>query len=209
MLRVGLTGSMGAGKSTVARLLRERGCPVLEADEVVRELTRPGSPALQEIVVAFGPDFLGPGGDLDRRRLAAAVFTDPERLERLNRILHPRVLERFRAWLREQEQAGSVVAVVEAPLLIESGYHRELDRLVVVWCRPEQQFERLAARGLSAEDVQARLRFQMPAEVKRALADDCIDNSGTLEETARQVEALLERWRELARPRESAGEGAR
>ncbi len=209
MLRIGLTGSMGAGKSTVARLLRERGCPVLEADEVVRELTRPGSPALLEIIAAFGAGFMSHGGELDRRRLADFVFADPNRLERLNRILHPRVLERFRSWLQEQERAGSLVAVVEAPLLIESGYHRELDRLVVVWCRPEQQFERLAARGLSAEEVQARLQFQMPAEAKRALADDCIDNSGTLEETAQQVAVLLERWQQLARARESAGEGAR
>lgn len=205
MLRVGLTGAIGAGKSTVAALLRQRGIPVLEADDLVRALTRPGMPVLAQIVEAFGREVLREDGELDRARLAARVFTDPDRLAQLNRIVHPPVLERMRRWLAEQQGAGAPLAVVEAPLLFESGLDRELDRVVVVWCRPERLMERLVARGLSPEEARARLAAQMDPEAKRARADEVIDNSGTIEQTRRQVDALLERLRRLtaAAPSES------
>lgn len=190
MLRVGLTGGIGSGKSAVAGMLREHGVAVLEADDVAREVVRPGEPAYDEVRQAFGSEILQQNGEIDRATLATIVFASRERLDRLNRIVHPRVLERAERWLDEQEKQGVRLAVVEAPLLIETGFHRRLDRLVVVWCRPEQQIERLAGRGMSREDAERRIAAQMNVEEKKRLANDLIDNSGSIEETRRQVAAL-------------------
>ncbi|HEV2388569.1 MAG TPA: dephospho-CoA kinase [Candidatus Acidoferrales bacterium] len=198
MLRVGLTGGIGSGKSTVVRMLREWKLPVIEADDAAREVTRAGQPAYQEILAAFGPRILQPAGEIDRALLAAVVFASAEDLEKLNRIVHPRVIERTSRWLEEQQRAGEAVAIVEAPLLIEGGYHREFDRLAVVWCRPEQQLERLAARGMSRTDAERRIAAQMPIEEKRGMANDVIDNSGALDRTRGEVARWVEKLRLLA-----------
>jgi dephospho-CoA kinase len=191
MLRAGLTGGIACGKSVVAAMLREFGCAVLEADPLAHELIEPGRPAFAEIVREFGPGVQEPGGRIDRAKLGAIVFADREKLSRLDRIVHPRMFEELERRLAELARPGGPpVAVVEAALLVETGYDRELDRLIVVWCRPEQQRARLASRGLSPEQVESRIAAQMPVEEKRRRATDEIDNSGSLTETRLQVERL-------------------
>jgi dephospho-CoA kinase len=194
MLRVGLTGGIGSGKSSVVIMLREMGVPVIEADDVVRELSRRGEVVYDEIVKAFGREILAESGEIDRARLARTVFGSPEKLARLNGIVHPRVLERTERWVGERRREGARLVVIEAPLLVEAGFHRQLDRLVVVWSRPKQQIERLSAgRGMSREEAEQRIAAQMPVEEKMRLADHVIDNSGSREETRRQVETLVKR----------------
>lgn len=199
MLRIGLTGGIASGKSTVVGMLRELGCAVLEADPLAHQLMEPGQPAYDEIVAEFGREILDSDGCIHRPRLGAIVFADPARRARLNEIVHPRVVEASEAWFAELERAGrEPFAVHEAALLIEAGYHTRMDRLVVVWCRPEQQRERLLARGLSPQQAEQRLAAQMPLEEKCRLADEVIDASGPLEQTRRQTEALVARLRKLA-----------
>jgi dephospho-CoA kinase len=203
MLRIGLTGGIGSGKSAVVAMLRDLGVPVIEADDVSREVVRQGEPAWREIVETFSREILQENGEIDRVKLAALVFADPEKLARLNRIVHPRVLAALDRWLADRKREAAPIAVVEAPLLFESGYAGKLDRVVVVFCRREQQFERLIARGMSPEDAESRIAAQMPPEEKQRLAADRIDNSGSLEETRRQVALLVEKWKRLPQPGEA------
>lgn len=199
MLRAGLTGGIGCGKSVVAAMLREFGCAVLEADPLAHELIEPGQPAFAEVVREFGPGVQEPAGRIDRAKLGAIVFADREKLSRLDRIVHPRVFEELERRLAELARPGGPqVAVVEAALLVETGYDRQLDRLIVVWCRPEQQRARLASRGLSPEQVRSRIAAQMPVEEKRRRATDEIDNSGSLTETRQQVERLAAKLKHAA-----------
>ena len=201
MLRVGLTGGIASGKSTVAYMLRERDCMVLEADPLGHELLEPGQAAYDEIVREFGNGVLAPGGKVDRSKLGTIVFSDPQKLAQLNRILHPRILEVVRKWFAALDQPdGPEFAFVEAALIIEAGFHKELDRLVVCWSRPEQQLERLKARDFSDEDAQRRIDSQMSTDEKRRMADIVIDCSGTIEETERQVNQLLEKLHQAASP---------
>ncbi len=202
MLRAGLTGGIGCGKSTVATMMRELGCRVLDADALARDLAEPGQPAFHEIVQSFGKEILGADGRMDRSRMAHLVFSDASKLAALNAILHPRVIAEHQRQLAEIARTDpSAVAVVEAALLVEAGYHKSLDRLIVVWCRPEQQMERLmqpGGRAMSRDDAQRRIAAQMPVEEKRRLTTDEIDNSGSLAETRAQVGALVSRLRQLA-----------
>ncbi len=203
MLRVGLTGGIGCGKTTVAAMMRELGCRVLEADTLAHRLIEPGKPAYDEVIREFGPEVRAADGRIDRAKLAAIVFADPAKLDRLNRIVHPRVIEALDRELAhlERTQPRSVV-VVEAALLIEASYHERLDRLVVVWCEPEQQIERVlsrfASRGMTREEAERRIAAQMNLDQKRRMADDEIDCSGSLEETRRQVEKLVAKLKQLA-----------
>lgn len=200
MVRAGLTGGIACGKSTVAAILREMGFRVLDADSLAHQLIEPGQPAYEEVLREFGRELCDAQGRIDRTRLGAIVFADPAKLARLNRIVHPRVLEasdrQFAAW--EKTEPGGV-AFVEAALLVEAGYYRNLDRLVVAWCTSEQQKERLIARSMTHEEAERRIGLQMPIEEKKRFATDLIDCSGTLEETRKQVEALAARLREAAR----------
>jgi len=198
MLRVGLTGGIACGKSTVAALMREFGCHVLEADKLAHQLMEPGQPAYLEILRDFGEQILSADQRINRAALGEVVFRDSKRLKRLNEIVHPRVIQEQDRQLAAWERDGVPVAVVEAALLIEAGYHKHVDRLVVVWCRPEQQRERLQARGLTSEQIAQRIAAQMPLEEKRRLADDEIDCSGTLEATRQQVEELVKKVKQLA-----------
>ncbi len=199
MLRVGLTGGMGCGKSTVATMMRTLGCHVIEADPLAHKLIEPGRPAFQEVIHAFGIDVLRSDGFVDRKKLGAIVFADMDKLLRLNAIVHPRVLKELERLFSEYAAANPKgVAVVEAALLIEAGYVKHLDRLVVAWCTPEQQMERLLARGMSREQIEQRLAAQMPLEEKRRRADDVVDCSVPLEETRKQVECLVARLQDLA-----------
>jgi dephospho-CoA kinase len=206
MLRVGLTGGIACGKSTVAAMLRELGCHVIDADKLAHQLSEPGLPAYSEIVQEFGRGILDAGGHVNRSALAKIVFADPERLARLNAILHPLVIAELARQFAQIEKADPrAIAVVEAALLIESGYHKQLDRLVVVWCTPEQQIERLtdrAGRAMSPEQAASRVASQLGLDEKRALArtlnGDEIDCSGTLDETLQQVVLLVDRLKRLS-----------
>ncbi|MBI1750629.1 MAG: dephospho-CoA kinase [Acidobacteria bacterium] len=199
MLRVGLTGGIGCGKSTVAAMMRELGCHVIEADPLAHQLMEPGRPAYQEILREFGSEILQSDGRVDRAKLGAMVFSGADKLLRLNAILHPRVLKELERQFSEFARANPAgVAVVEAALLIEAGYVKHLERLVVAWCRPEQQMERLLARGMPREQIEQRIAAQMPLEEKSRRADDVVDCSGSLEETRAQVERLVARLKQLA-----------
>ncbi len=199
MLRVGLTGGIACGKSTVAAMLRECGLTVVEADPLAHELLEPGQPAYDDVVREFGKSVLNADGTIDRAKLGAIVFANPKKLGRLNQIVHPRVIEATERRLAGLVRPGGPpVAIVEAALLIEAGYSKRFDRLIVVWCRPEQQRERLLARGLNAAQAEQRIAAQMPIEQKRRLATDEIDCSGSLESTRQQVKQLAAKLKQFA-----------
>jgi dephospho-CoA kinase len=196
MKRFGLTGGIASGKSAVAGMLREMGFHVIDADALGHEVIEPGRRAFEEIKREFGEGLIGADGRIDRGKLGAVVFADRAKLERLNAIVHPRVEEEMVRKFSEWEKSGvKDAAFVEAALLVEAGYQKNLDGLVVVWCRPEQQLERLLARGLSEGEARRRIAAQMPAEEKLKCATEKIDCSGTLEDTRRQVGELAERLR--------------
>jgi dephospho-CoA kinase len=191
MKRLGLTGGIASGKSAIAEMLRELGFHVIDADELGHRLMEPGRPAFSEIVKEFGDEVIDGAGRIDRRKLGEMVFVDRRKLEKLNAILHPRVEEEMSRQFAEWEKEGvRDAAFVEAALLVEAGYQKKLDGLVVAWCKPEQQIERLLARGMSLEEARGRIAAQMPSQEKLGHATVKIDCSGSLEETRGQVEEL-------------------
>ena len=191
MLKLGLTGGIASGKSAVAAILRELGFPVLDADSISHKLMEPGQAAHDEILQAFGADLADASGRIDRHKLAAVVFADLSKLARLNSILHPRVdqiiFDQLDAW---QKGGAHAAGFVEAALLIEAGMAPRLDGLVVAWCTPEQQLERLRARGMSETEARRRMAAQLPIDDKLKHATYTINCSGTLDETRAQVQAL-------------------
>jgi dephospho-CoA kinase len=199
MLRIGLTGGIASGKSTVASMLRDLDCPVLAADALGHELLEPGQTAYAEVVREFGIDILDSYGNVDRTALGEIVFADEERRKKLNGILHPRIREIIEKWFTALDQPGGPeLAIVEAALIIEAGFNQNLDKLIVCWCRRAQQVERLLERGLTEEQALQRIAAQMPMEEKRSLADETIDCSGTIEETERAVEQAVKRLMDAA-----------
>jgi dephospho-CoA kinase len=199
MLRYGLTGGIASGKSAVAAMLREMGFPVLDADPIAHKLMEPGQPAREEVLREFGAELAGADGRIDRAKLGAIVFADPDRLARLNAILHPRVEQILLKQYEEWERSGvRDAAFVEAALLVESGFVSHLDGLVVAWCEPEQQLQRLKARSMSEVDAKRRILAQLPLEEKLLRATYSIDCSGTMESTRTQVRALAARLRKSA-----------
>jgi dephospho-CoA kinase len=196
MLRLGLTGGIASGKSAVAAMLREMGFAVLDADSLAHKLIEPGQPAYGEVLQEFGQAVIAPDGRVDRAKLSGVVFADRAKLDRLNAIVHPRVATVVFHQFEEWERGGTRdAAFVEAALLIESGIHKKLDGLVVAWCEPQQQLERLLARGLSEAEALRRIAAQLPVEEKLRLATEKIDCSGSLVETRRQVQALATKLR--------------
>jgi dephospho-CoA kinase len=196
MLRLGLTGGIASGKTAVAAMLREMGFAVLDADSLAHQLIEPGQPAYDEVAREFGPSILDSDRRVNRAKLAAVVFADPAKLARLNAILHPRVEAAAHRQFDEWSRNGSPdAAFIEAALLVEAGYHKRLDGLVVTWCRPEQQIERLRARGFSEQDARRRIAAQLPVEEKLRHATEKIDCSGSLEDTRHQVQALAAKLR--------------
>lgn len=199
MRRIGLTGGIASGKSVVAEVLRGLGFHVIDADTLGHTLIEPGQPAYEEIMREFGAAITQADGKIDRAKLGAIVFTNPQKLARLNAIVHPRVEEEMSRQFEEWEEQGvRDAAFVEAALLVEAGYHKKLDGLVVAWCKPEQQVERLRARGLGEEEAKRRIAAQMPVEEKLRLATEKIDCSGTMDETRKQVNDFAERLRQAA-----------
>ena len=201
MLRVGLTGGIASGKTTVSKLLIKNGIPVIDSDIIARDLVKPGTEALSEIVVALGADVLALDGSLDRGRVGEVVFGDESSRLALENILHPRIKVEQDRWLDARESEGeSSVAVVDAALMIESGGWRRFDLLVVVSCCEEEQLARTLSRGgLSEEAVRARIASQIPLADKVKYADRVVDNSGTLDELTKEVEALVAWLLEKAR----------
>jgi dephospho-CoA kinase len=194
VLLVGLTGGIGSGKTTVARLLEERGAVVFDADVLAREAVEPGTPGHEAVVARFGADVLAPGGDVDREALAAIVFADPAARRDLEAIVHPEV-RRLLAEATEAHRDTDRVVVFSAPLLVETGMHTAFDVLVVVAASVERQVERLLLeRAMSEEQVRARIAAQASLEDKAAVADVVIDNDGPPEDLPAQVDRV---WDDL------------
>lgn len=201
MLRVGLTGSIAVGKSFVCDVFRELGCHVLDADRTARDVVKKGTPGLEKIVGEFGEEILAADGELDRPKMASIVFADEKMRLLLNSIVHPLVFESQNAWLaaREAEDPNGI-AIVDAALMIESGGYQRFEKLIVVWCEPEIQFERLIKRdGLSEADARKRIAPQMPQEEKKRFADFLIDTSGDYESTREQCRQVHSKLLELNR----------
>ncbi len=191
---LGLTGSLGSGKSLVSSILRDLGARVICADEIAREVVAKGSPALQEIAREFGPAVLLPDGSLDRRALAARVFADPNDRRKLEQIVHPRVRVRERELLAQH--AGDPLVILDIPLLFETGAEELCDAVAVVVVNEEARASRLMAdRGMTPGEIASRLAAQMPQAEKARRADFIIDNSGTRDQTRAQVHALLQSLR--------------
>jgi dephospho-CoA kinase len=195
MLRVGLTGGLASGKSTVAGFFRELGAFHLDADRMAHELLAPGGAAEAEVVARFGRGIVGTGGVIDRKALAAIVFADARALADLNAIVHPKVREEIGRQIAARATAAhrEPVALIDAALLVEAGMHHDLDALVVVSCGEAAQIERAVARGgLTREEAAARVAAQAPLADKLAAADFVIDNGGALDDTKRQVRDVWE-----------------
>ena len=201
MLRVGLTGSIGVGKSFVGSVFVQLGCRLLDADDTAREVVLPGTEGLKNIVNEFGPEVLQPDGALDRKLLGSIVFANPEKRQRLNAILHPRIIERqdqiLNAWESEDPHG---IAIVDAALMIESGGYKRFDKLIVVHCRPEVQLERLMLRdGMSLDEAQKRIDSQMPQSEKQKFADYLIDTSDGFELTRQRTREVYDKLTRIAR----------
>lgn len=192
MFKLGLTGGIATGKSTVSNHFKELGIPVLDADVVAREVVETGQPALADIVAEFGDEMLLPDGSLNRKALGAVVFGNPEKLAKLNQFTHPRVQASMRAQADAYAKAGVPLIVLDIPLLLEGKNAAGADAVMVVTVPADVQQERLMARNqLSAENARKRMNSQMPMAEKEQLADYVIDNSGTIAETYEQVDAVL------------------
>jgi dephospho-CoA kinase len=199
MIKVGLTGGIGSGKSTVTGLLLAHGIPVVDADRIARDIVEPGQPALRELADAFGPEIIREDGSLDRAGLAAKAFVDAEHTALLNSITHPRIAEETARRFEAAEAAGEPAIVYDMPLLVDKGLDRGMDLVVVVDVDAEERVRRLVdKRGLAEADVRRRIDAQVPDDVRRAAADVLIDNNGPLEALAPQVDDLVAEIRRRA-----------
>ncbi|WP_405596479.1 dephospho-CoA kinase [Streptomyces sp. NBC_01410] len=205
MLKVGLTGGIGAGKSEVSRLLESYGAVLIDADKIAREVVEPGTPGLAAVVEAFGPEILGPEGALDRPKLGSIVFADADRLATLNAILHP--LVGARSMELEAAAAPDAVVIHDVPLLAENKLSPLYDLVVVVDAAPGTQLDRLVRlRGMAESEARARMAAQATREQRLAIADLVIDNDGPLEQLEPQVRKV---WAELTERAVAAGGDSR
>lgn len=192
---IGLTGGIGSGKSTVSRFLAELGAVVIDADKIGHEVFQPGTEAWREVVAAFGEHILTPSGDIDRAKLGRLVFSNPDFLARLNRIMHPPIAERVATKIKEYRHHGVAVAVIEAPLLIEAGWPSVADEIWITIAPESTVLQRLQKRGgLSEAEWRARIRSQLSSEERVKHADVIIDTNCTLGELKARVE---EQWQRL------------
>jgi len=204
MLIVGLTGGIASGKSLVTRVFRDLGAHIIDADKIVHSLLSTGQGVCREVIAHFGKDVSLPDGSVDRRKLGEIVFNHPEERAWLNQCIHPRVFEAYQIQVRhlEERQPGAIV-VLDAALLIETGYHRHMDKLIVVHADQKDQVKRLMERDrFTLEQALARISSQMPLAEKRKYADYVIENTGTREETEHQARELFEKLKEEANRRE-------
>lgn len=193
MKKIGLTGGIGSGKSTVAAMLAEAGFRVVDADKIARQIMEPGSPVLAKVAEEFGHDVLLQDGTLDRAELARRAFVDKESTQRLNAITHPAIRAESNRQFIQAESDGAPVAVYDMPLLIELGLNKDMDLTVVVDVDAEERVKRLVtSRGLAEADARARIRQQIDDDARKAAADWVIDNNGPVENLAPQVERLIE-----------------
>jgi len=191
---LGLTGGIGSGKSMVASMFAQLGADVIDADRLARDVVEPGQPALQEIASAFGRDILLSDGRLDRSKLGRIIFADPVARGTLNAITHPRIQERMAAQIALRASRPGVL-IADIPMLYENERTDSVETVVVVWVDTQTQLRRLVERdGLSEDEARQRIAAQMPLDEKRARADVVIDNSGSRENTRRQVEAIYRRY---------------
>jgi dephospho-CoA kinase len=192
MIKIGLTGGFGSGKSLVAGMLKKLGARVIDADALARDALKKGSPAYRKTVAAFGKRILGKDGSIDRKALAGIVFSDKKKLRRLERIVHPAVIRHIKGVAASCKNG---VLVVDAPLIYEAGIRKVFDAVVVVNASRRRQIERCVKKfGLGEAEVRKRMACQMPLEKKMLMADHIIDNNGTRKETEKQVTWL---WQEL------------
>jgi dephospho-CoA kinase len=187
----GLTGGMGMGKSTTAEFLRARGAPVVDTDDLARQLVQPGQPALAEIQAAFGKNIIGPDGQLDRDGLAHAVFGDSVARKNLEAILHPRIRERWLAQIETWRRENRPLAVVVIPLLFETRAESSFDKIICVACSAATQRDRLLERGWTSGQIEQRLAAQWPVERKITRADFLVWTEGDLDAHARQIERIF------------------
>jgi dephospho-CoA kinase len=199
-MRVGLTGGFGAGKSTVAELLAQHGATVVDADEIAREVVRAGTPGFDAVVSRFGPDIVGPDGELDRPRLGEIVFADRSAREDLNAIVHPLVAQRSAELMAVAPDGG--IVVYDVPLLVENNLAAAFDVVVVVEAGIKTRLRRLARRGVPEDQARARIAAQASDEQRRAVAREVLRNDGTRESLAEQVDEL---WRRLYARNQRAG----
>lgn len=196
MKKIGLTGGIGSGKSTVAKMLAEQGFAVVDADKIAREIMEPGSPVLDEVAAAFGEDLIGENGSLDRGELARRAFVDKQSTEKLNSITHPAIRAESERRFAAAEAAGEPAVIYDMPLLVELGMHRDMDLTVVVDVDAEERVRRLTAtRGLDEADARARIAQQLDADTRNAAADIIIDNNGSEADLKPQVDELVQRIR--------------
>ncbi len=194
-MTIGLTGGIASGKSTVANMCKEMGIPIIDADIEARGAVEPGEPAYRKIIESFGSDILMPGGGIDRKALGAIIFHDEAKRQLLNGIVHPEVRKKMAEKREAAKKAGSPAIILDIPLLFESKLTNMADKTLVVFVDKEVQLARLMARNsFSEEEAEARIQSQMPLSVKAELADACIDNNGSIEETKRQLLDILGRW---------------
>jgi dephospho-CoA kinase len=200
MLKVGLTGSIAVGKSHVLSIFRELGCHTIDADQIARQVVTLNSEGLKLVVETFGSEVLKPDGSLDRQRLGTIVFADEAKRRQLNSILHPLIIAAQDERIRRIEQSDpSGIVIIDAALMIESGGYRRMDKLIVLYCEPEIQLQRLMRRdGLSRETAESRIAAQMPQHEKKTFADFLINTSGDHSQTRAQVEVVYRELRALA-----------
>jgi dephospho-CoA kinase len=199
MLIVGLTGGVASGKTVVSQVLKEEGAYIIDADQIARELVQPHKPAWNELIRAFGQEILREDGSIHRKKLADKVFADPKQRKLLNQILHPRIKEEMDRRTKEIGQRDpEAIVVIDAPLIVELGDHREMDKLIVVTTTQTQQIERLKDRdGAKPEEALRIVSSQMPLEEKVNLADFVIRNEGSLEETKNRAREVFKELRKV------------
>ncbi|MDK8798736.1 dephospho-CoA kinase [Corynebacterium coyleae] len=192
MKKVGLTGGIGSGKSTVARMLADEGFPVVDADQIAREIMEPGSPVLAQVAEVFGEDLIDDTGALNRAELAKRAFSSTEQTEKLNALTHPAIRAESNRRFDEAEKAGARAVIYDMPLLVDLGLHRDMDMTVVVDVDVDERVRRLVdKRGLTEADARARIAQQVDDDTRRAAADIVVDNNGPLEALATQVEKVV------------------
>jgi dephospho-CoA kinase len=200
MLKVGLTGGIASGKSTVGRMFGELGCRVIDSDRITRQLFEPGGSINKAVADAFGPQVVASDGSIDRKILSEIVFKNPDLRQKLNSIVHPAINQRQADFLAQASVGDShAIGIVEAALIVEVGTYKNYDKVIVVTCSPEAQRKRLRERsGLTSAQIESRIASQMPMEEKVKFADFVIDNSGDIGWTRQQVDKVYRQLRAIA-----------